>query len=199
MSDAGAALFREADIEGVPVPSVARSRPAAPPSRYSARASLIGATRAIQAALMRCMPSYRRLLVAGVIGGISIGCRSSVDPGISKSTSTFRLLTINGASLPIADTQSAGATITSGKVILIGRDSAQMQETTVKPSRAGEPPLTVTELAYYSVTRAGATLVLIPHALAVVADTAVSSHDTLVIKHQVPSTGDFEVRTYVAQ
>ena len=130
-------------------------------------------------------------LAVVVILMLGVSCGSATSP---DNAQTYKLVTIDGAALPVGDKLSPGSMITDGTVDFIASDSAAVLEV----SQGG---LTVIRDDRVHVNRSGSTFVFTSSARSNAPDTASISGRQLVLRHHVQSVGAsaVEVRVYTTR
>jgi hypothetical protein len=125
------------------------------------------------------------LAVANVV--FVSACGSGTAPKVPATTVSYALVTIDGKPLPLPEETDSSNVIESGRVELIGDDSARVIQTV---SESGAQPITVFQVGYYSVQRNGSTLIFYPHYLANPIDTASVLGGNLTMRtHVVTAAG----------
>ncbi|HXT17108.1 MAG TPA: hypothetical protein VN706_15810 [Gemmatimonadaceae bacterium] len=127
----------------------------------------------------------------------AMGCGSATAPPLSVTT--YTLSSINGTPLPFTE-PSTNSTIVSGSIVLIGSDSAEVNDLT-KPANPNGDPVAVGHVGFDRVVRSGDTLVLTPLTPFAAVDTATLRGTQLVVRHHVTTAAStpIETQVYVAQ
>lgn len=141
------------------------------------------------------MPFDRTRLVAASLSlatALGFACSGTTGPDVTAMR--YSLTTVDGVFLPVGDKLSPGNTITDATIDFVGRDSAEVRETSKGAGSA-------IRLDRIHVDRNGSTLVFRSYAAGVLPDTGALAGTQLTLRPHVQTTSGqvIEQRVYSAR